>query len=277
VDDSAAQILAKNIWELQQMIRTGQATARGRQMLLRAHADQVAYLEEKLGIETEHRAFILERDDSRDGVLLVHGSTGTPDDLQALAQHLHTGGYNVYCMRLPGHGVPGAPAEGGSWQACRAEVQARYRLLSDCCKNVFVVGYSFGATLTLQLDVQPRPRGLVLLAPALFPRLGWWQRLLLSLGLERLAFVRRKLGWGAEILEAMAEARRQKWWNGTPVFAAMCKDDDKVDTRSLSFVRSRITHHRSLIREHDSGGHLFHRGDLQEETHRSVLEFIKEN
>lgn len=272
-----AQTLSKNIWELQQLIESGQAKSRARQMLLRAYAQQVDHLEDELGIDPEDRAFILPRDDTRDGLLLIHGATGSPRDLRDLAEFLHAGGFSVYCMRLPGHGAEDANAGEMRWESALYDVEARYQQLSDCCRNVSIVGYSFGATLALQLDLKPRPTSMVLLAPALFPKLGWFKRMLLSLGLNRFESVRRALGWQAELLDAMAAARRQKWWYGTPIHGAMCKDDPRIDTRSMTFLRARLTHHRTVLQELDTGGHDFHRGERSGDVQRGVLEFLREN
>lgn len=277
MEANEAQTLAKNIWELQQLVESGQAKSRARQMLLRAYAEQVAYTEDQLGIDDDDRAFLLPRDDTREGILLVHGATGSPRDLRDLAEFLHAGGFTVYCVRLPGHGVAEQNDGETRWESALYDLEARYQQLSDCCKHVGIVGYSFGATLALQTELKPRPTSLVLLAPALFPRLTWFKRTLLSLGLDRFEFVRRALGWQAELLEAMAAARKQKWWYGTPIHAAMCKDDLRIDTRGMGFLRSRLTHHRTVLREYATGGHDFHKGDLADELKREVLEFLKAN
>lgn len=277
MDPQVAQILSKNIWELQQLIESGQAKSRARQMLLRAYAEQVAHTEDELGVPEEDRAFILAREDTRDGILLVHGATGSPRDLKDMAEFLHAGGFSVYNMRLPGHGLQEPNEAEMRWESALYDVEARYRQLSDCCKNVAVVGYSFGATLAMQMELKPRPSALVVIAPALFPRLDWFKRTLTSLGLDRFEFVRRALGWQTELLGAMAAARKQKWWYGIPVHATMCKDDPRIDTRSMSFLRSRLTHHRTVLREYAMGGHEFHKGDLADEVHREVLDFLRTN
>jgi carboxylesterase len=275
--ERSSSTLVKNIWELQQLIHRGKATGRTRQMLLRAHSQLVDEMEGQLGIEESDRAVILAREDSRDGVLLIHGTTGSPEDLRGMARFLHEGGFNTYCMRLPGHGLPEGNEGAASWEACVDEVLHRYRVLSDCCKNVYVVGYSFGAALALQLDLSPRPRALVLIAPAIYPRLGLFQRILVALGLDRLQWVRRHLGWRVEVLEAMNAARRHKWWYGVPVLALMAGDDRRIDPRSLNFLRSRVTHHRTQIHQLPAGGHQLHLGEHRDEVHRMALSFIKEN
>lgn len=277
VEELAAQTLSKNIWELHRAIESGKATARARQMLLRAYSEQVAAFEDALGVDGPDRAFILDREDSREGVLLVHGATGSPRDLRDLAEAIHGAGFNVYCIRLPGHGVEGPNAQHDNWESCLVELEERYAQFNQCCKNLIVVGYSFGATLAMQMELQPRPSALVMLAPALFPRLNRWQRLLMTLKLDRFERVRRWMGWQAELLDAMAAARKQKWWYGLPVLAAMCKDDTRIDARSMGFLRSRLSHHRNVLREFDTGGHTFHLGPHADEVHREVLAFLHAN
>ena len=46
-----------------------------------------------------------------------------------------------------------------------------------------VVTHGFGATLAMALDHKIRPASIALIAPALYPRLGFWNRLLTGLGL----------------------------------------------------------------------------------------------
>jgi len=277
VDSAAALTLSKNIWELQQFIRSGQPTARARQMLLRAYAQQVDLFEEGLGLPEEERAFILDREDSRDGVLLVHGSSGSPQELRALGEAIHKAGFSVFGLRLPAGPNPKEPSMLHGWESALIEVENRFAQLGDCCKNVAVVGFGLGATLAMQLDLDRKPSALVLLSPGLFPRLNFYQRMMMSLGLDRFDWVRQRMGWQAATLDAMAGARKRKWWYGVPVWAAMCKDDDTVDVHGLGFLRSRLTHHRSSIREFATGGHRFHEGERAADVQREVIEFLKAN
>ena len=39
----------------------------------------------------------------RAGVLLIHGLTGTPNEMRLLARGLHQAGFTVYGMQLAGH------------------------------------------------------------------------------------------------------------------------------------------------------------------------------
>lgn len=277
MEEAAARTLASSIWELQQIIAKGGATARTRQMLLRAYAEEIAYVEDGLGIPRDDRAFLQVDEDSRDGILLVHDADGTPADLKDLAETLHGAGYSVHCLRLPGTALEHSTAQAGFAESAAWEFEQRYQQLSDCCKNVGIVGHGFGATLAMQLEHKYRPSSLALIAPALYPRLGFWNRLVTALGLDRFEWFRERMNWPSDMVQAMSVARKRKWWYGIPVYVAMSKDDLLVDQRGLGFVRSRITHHRSVVKSYDNGGHELQSGQYADEVRGDLVEFFKQN
>lgn len=277
MDELAARTLSSTIWDLQQVIAKGGATARTRQMLLRAYAEQVAYFEDGLGIDPADQAFVLVNEDSRDGVLLVHDSEGTPADLRELGEALHGAGYSVHCLRLPGVALEHSTYQAGFAESAAWELEQRYQQLSDCCKNVSIVGHGFGATLAMQVQHKLRPAALALLAPALYPRLGFWNRLLTALGLDRFEWFRSRMNWPSDMIESMSRARKRKWWYGVPVYVAMSRDDLLVDPRGLGFVRSRLTHHRSVVQSLETGGHEITTGAVGDQLRGELVEFFRQN
>jgi esterase/lipase len=277
LDEVAARTLSSSIWELQQIIAKGGATARTRQMLLRAYAEQIAHSEDGLGIEPADRAFLLVSEESRDGVLVVHDADGTPADVRDISEAIHGAGYSVHCLRLPGVSLPHSTSQAGFAESAAWELEQRYQQLSDCCKNVSIVGHGFGATLAMQVQTKVRPAGLALLAPALYARLGFWNRILTALGLDRFEWFRSRMNWPSDMIEAMSKARKRKWWYGVPVYLAMARDDMLVDPRGLGFVRSRLTHHRSVIKSLESGGHEITTGAVSDEIRGDLVEFFRQN
>jgi carboxylesterase len=275
--DSAQQVLTKNIWELEQRIQQGKGDPLTRVVLMRAYARQVEAVEESLGIPLEQRSYLKVNERTRDGVLLIHGAAGSPAQLRPLADNLFTAGFTVYGMRLPGHGMPQSALGGTPWQAAITDAESRYRILSTYCQKLYVVGFSFGAAVALHLEATPRPRALVLLAPALFvrtsPVIGW----LVRLGLTRSPWVRHKLGWSAELTGAMESARKQTWWYGLPVLAVIAEDDPRISPRSVSFIRGHATHTGTEIVRYKDGGHECFDGSHREELEAAALAFLKRN
>jgi carboxylesterase len=88
---------------------------------------------------------------SRVGVLLLHGFTGTPRSVRAWAEHLEGDGFRVAVPRLPGHGTSWqelALTEWQDWYGCAERELLRLR---ESCDQVFVAGLSMGGGLALLL------------------------------------------------------------------------------------------------------------------------------
>jgi esterase/lipase len=275
LDEQTARLLNENVWELEKQLKEGQAGQGARWALLDAQRQQIEYAEERLGIAPAHRSILRLRPDSRDGVLLVHGSTGSPEEMRGLADALFEAGCTVYAVRLPGHGQADSSLADLSWRGCLLDLHNRHRMLAAACARLHYVGFSFGAALLMQLEVNPRPVSLVLAAPAIFPQLNLAQRLLIYVGLDRWKWFRAYLGWDGEVLEAMVNARQTNWWREYPVLAAMAKDDRRLDYRGLSWLRRRFRHRGSKVQDYPTGGHQFLIGPSKSEFEASVVEFVK--
>lgn len=108
-----------------------------------------------------------------DGVLLLHGFTGTPHEMRYLGERLAERGFLVRGARLTGHGLdPEALARGtaGAWiDDVRRELAAL-----DGARRVFVAGLSMGALLAILIAAERPERiaAVALLAPALRFRLS---------------------------------------------------------------------------------------------------------
>ncbi len=272
--DSTEQILAKNIWELESRIKEGQSDPHTRLSLLRAYAQQISATENGLKIPREDQEELRVSNRTRNGVLLLHGSTGSPAQLRSLGDSLHQAGFSVLVARMPAHPASDDELKTHSWRAWLSHAENRYRMLSGWCRQIHIVGFSFGAAIALQLNVRPRPRSLVLLAPALFIRLNLPARLALSLGLHRRSWLRKKMGWKAEALEGIEEARRTDWWETVPLYLAMCEDDTRVKPRSLEYLRSKSRSQKTRATLFPRGGHVFLDGEPKSVLHREVLDFL---
>jgi carboxylesterase len=93
----------------------------------------------------------------RDGVLLIHGLTGTPAEMRFVAKGLHSAGFTVYGMQLAGHCGDIADLLATGWSDWSASVDAAATKFSAQVDKLFVAGLSMGAVLALQLAAR-RPR-----------------------------------------------------------------------------------------------------------------------
>jgi carboxylesterase len=107
------------------------------------------------------------------GVLLIHGYTATPVEMQLVGRYLHERGCTVSGPQLPGHGTVIEDLHRCRWQDWAAEVEQAYGALQQRCPRVFVGGESLGGLLALHLGAQhPQVAGVIAFAPALRTR-GW--------------------------------------------------------------------------------------------------------
>lgn len=90
--------------------------------------------------------------DSDTLAILIHGFTGTPDDLRELGKFLVSKNISVKAPLLPGHGSINwrdlEKVNHEDWQNAIDQEVLKY---IDEFKNLYLIGYSFGANLALNM------------------------------------------------------------------------------------------------------------------------------
>lgn len=111
---------------------------------------------------------------NRNGVLLIHGLTGTPNEMRILAKGLNAAGFTVYSMQLAGHCGNEEDLCQTTWQDWYQTVKNSADLLAQQVDNLFVAGLSMGSLLALKLaaDRPQQIKGVGVLA-ATFKYDGW--------------------------------------------------------------------------------------------------------
>src|SRR5580704_7049564 len=85
------------------------------------------------------------------GVLVLHGFTGNPTSMRALAEALAEAGYAVELPRLPGHGTAVEDMLPTRWVDWSGAAEAAFADLAGRCAKVAVAGLSMGGTLAAWL------------------------------------------------------------------------------------------------------------------------------
>ena len=99
------------------------------------------------------------------GALLVHGFTGSPDSLRPVGDYLAERGIGCFGVRLPGHGTTWEDLGTRTSSEWVEAVELAYQKMKAEHDEVFVVGLSFGAALSLDLAARhPEIAGLVSIA-----------------------------------------------------------------------------------------------------------------
>lgn len=109
------------------------------------------------------------------GCLLIHGFTGSPNELLELGEFLTGHDITVSIPVLPGHATHSADMFNYTWRDWYGCVTTAFGEICGCCEEVFVCGLSMGGTLALHLAAHQRMNGVIALsAPVHFPK---WKKI----------------------------------------------------------------------------------------------------
>jgi carboxylesterase len=101
-------------------------------------------------------------------VMLIHGIAGSPAQVRTVGEFLAEEGYKVYAPLLPGHGTHYSNLYYIGWHEWYDHVAAEYQRLKKLHQEVYVVGFSLGATLSLRLSAEFPVDKLVLISTPLY-------------------------------------------------------------------------------------------------------------
>jgi len=101
------------------------------------------------------------------GCLLIHGFTGTPQEMRRLGQFLNTQGWTVQGVLVAGHGTTEQELARTRWQDWTRSVSEAMDELAGSCRQTFVIGQSVGGALALHLASHFPVSGVVAMATPL--------------------------------------------------------------------------------------------------------------
>ena len=149
-----------------------------------------------------NRTFEYGNADAVFGVLLLHGYSDSPYSLRGFGQMMRDAGAHVLGLRIPGHGTAPSALKYTTADDMAAAVRLAMAYLKSAMgdRPIFIIGYSNGAALALNYDLEaiedatlPVPAGLVLMSPEIgisraAAYASWQAKVGDLLGLDKLAW-----------------------------------------------------------------------------------------
>ena len=114
-------------------------------------------------------------ENSKVGIVLVHGFTSTPSVMRPWAEFLNGHGFTVRVPLLPGHGTSISDLDDVSWQQWPAEIERHLNHLLTECEKVFLCGFSMGGAASLHVAARYESQitGLILVNPMIHRKNVW--------------------------------------------------------------------------------------------------------
>jgi esterase/lipase len=201
----------------------------------------------------------------RRGVLLTHGLSDSPYSMRHLATFFQENGFRVMAVLLPGHGTQPGDLLDVRWQEWAKTVAYGAYKLAEEVDEVYLAGYSTGATLSIYHSLRDKQvRGLFLFSPALkitrwaalanFHKLySWlipsakWVHILPDLDIYKYeSFTKNAAAQMYALTQALSTQMKNREV-GIPVFIAASADDMTVKTSVMLEFIARAPNQSSKI------------------------------
>ncbi len=263
----------RTLWELRESIKAHPDVRRYRRELLRAHFLQHFEYDRAQHVARDDRSFLFLHDEETPTCLLLHGAQGTPAEMRELGNYLYSKGYSVYCPRMA---RTDAKENMVSWESWVTQAENALETTRAFTRDVFVVGLSLGGTIAMILAQLQKVSGLVLLAPALYPRLSLKARFMEIARIATPTVFYRLAGWNGEVMKAMDHAKKTSKKIAVPVLCLQAADDRHLSHRGLKTIRKNAKHRKSEVRVLPHGSHVLTRGQAKDDVFTRIEGFLNQ-
>ena len=228
------------------------------------------------------------------GALLVHGFTGSPQSMRPLGDYLAERGIAVMAPRLPGHGTAWQDLNARTAEEWVAHVEDAFNVFAAEKEEVYLVGLSFGAALSLNFAAHypDRVDGIVALSTFLLPKdplrflAPVVRRVVRSLPgkandiadpeQRELAYERLPTGAAWVMLQFVKQARQNLGAVRSPILLIHSHNDHTAHPSTAPLVYDSVSSEDKQLVWVDDSYHVITLDRDRDEVYRRTYEFIKE-
>ena len=289
-----------SVWELGRLIAKNPESFTLRADFLKFFHESRIFIERKVGVSETDRSFLYLQNREALCCLLMHGAGGSPAEMRNLAEHLFQAGYTVYGINLA-LGANGSQSSrdssrgrfhwrrfldkkrgnavrsGYNWERCLLDSKVVLGALLTFSPNIYVVGFSFGGTIALNLMQEAPVKGAVLISPALFP----------SADGRYLAFklVRSVAPFAAKgivpkeytLMQFLEKTRSRLKKIQQPILVIHAARERIVSPKSLHFLKGASANPKSRFELLQSDRHMLVKGEDSALVFKLCAEFLRES
>ncbi len=218
------------------------------------------------------------------GCLLIHGFGGDYEEVRYLAEYLKTKGYNILCPSLKGHTGRRRDLMGVVYTDWIRSAEEDFIRLKENSSRVFIVGFSMGGLIGINLCEKYDVDGLVTLNTPIY----YWdmknilRNIIEDFRTKDFQNIRRYMvSSGKFPMSALYNFRRLLGITKSkirqvkcPVFIVQAKDDDTVRVTSAKHIFNRIASNDKNLKHYNNSGHVILTSPSAEEVSKDVDDFF---
>ena len=262
----------RTIWEIESLLQKRPKDRKLRAELVRTHFLQRYEYDRSLHIPRDDRSFLFLQDGEAPAMLLIHGAHGTPAEVRELGNFLHGRGFTVFCPRLSRFDLKNRMV---SWESWVTMSENALTTLLQYTPRTSIAGLSLGGTVATILERLHPIESLVLLAPAVYTRMGIKARFYATMRHVTPTIFYKVAGWNGEVVKAIDYLRKTVKEISTPTLVLQARDDHLISTRGLNSMRKWVTHDASEVVLLPHGSHAITRGKAKEEVFDRIYDFTQ--
>ena len=225
-------------------------------------------------------------------VLLLHGLTASPWEMQAIADYLADRNITVYAPLLAGHGRTPEILGKTEWEDWYDSAEKALAQLEEYSDNVYVIGISTGADIAALLAKNhPEIKGIILASPAIYFR-DWKAKYVwlfkyfikyvetssLSPEEEPFYYSVKPVASVDQLRKLAKQVRKSLPGISTPVLVMQSMQDPTADPEGAAYMFENIASEKKEIIRYDRGGHVIVRDpEIMIAVFRDAYGFIAEN
>lgn len=243
--------------------------------------------------------FFLKNFFSRKGIILIHGYMAAPEEIRPLADYLYLHGYNVYGVRLRGHGTSPEDLATRNWDKWYNSASRAYIIMKNSVKTFSIAGFSMGGGIALlQAANKPgrfagvvsinAPLQLRGIASKFAPFVVAWNTLLTNMNVDKwkmefiknepenphINYTRNPVRGGYELEKLMRYVENRLKNVVDPALVIQCSGDPVVDSVSGKEIFDGIGAKEKQLMRVDAKHHGILRGSPADDVCQRVLQFL---
>lgn len=243
--------------------------------------------------------FFLRRFFSKKGIILVHGYMAAPEEIRPLADYLYQHGYNVYGVRLRGHGTAPEDLAERNWEKWYDSASRAYIIMKNSMKNFSIAGFSMGGGIALlQAANKPgrfasvisinAPLQLISIASKFSPFVVAWNTVLTKINVDKwkmefvendpenkhINYVRNPVRGGYELEKLMRMVESHLKDVADPALIIQASHDPVVDPASGQEIFNKLGTKAKQFFTVKAHHHGILRGQGANEVNTKVLDFL---